>query len=70
MINEEWNKTQNNAPFVAFYDKRADTFLLPDEMADGPTKYHKDTLNTTKTHKDAQRHHKDSQRRTKATNTP
>ena len=34
MINEEWNKTQNNAPFVAFYDMRADTFALPDEMAD------------------------------------
>ena len=27
MINEEWSKTQNNAPFV-------DTFVLPDEMAD------------------------------------
>ena len=33
MINEEWNKTQNNAPFVAFYDMRAVTFVLPDEMA-------------------------------------
>ena len=30
MINEEWNKTQNDAPFVPFYD----TFVLPDEMAD------------------------------------
>ena len=34
MINEEWNKTQNDAPFVAFYDTRAVTFVLPDEMAD------------------------------------
>ena len=32
MINEEWNKTQNGAPFVAFYDMRAVTFVLPDEM--------------------------------------
>ena len=34
MINEEWNKTQHDAPFVAFYDMRAVTFVLPDEMAD------------------------------------
>ena len=34
MINEEWNKTQNDAPFVAFYDMHAVTFVLPDEMAD------------------------------------
>ena len=34
MIYEEWNKTQNDAPFVAFYDMRAVTFVLPDEMAD------------------------------------
>ena len=34
MINEEWNKTQNDAPFVAFYDMRAVTFVLLDEMAD------------------------------------
>ena len=34
MINEEWNKTQNDAPFVAFYDMRAVTFVLPDETAD------------------------------------
>ena len=34
MINEEWNKIQNDAPFVAFYDMRAVTFVLPDEMAD------------------------------------
>ena len=34
MINEEWNKTQNDAPFVAFYDTRAVTFVLSDEMAD------------------------------------
>ena len=27
-------KTQNDAPFVAFYDMRALTFVLPDEMAD------------------------------------
>ena len=33
MINEEWNKTQNDAPFVAFYDMRAVMFVLPDEMA-------------------------------------
>ena len=33
MINEEWNKTQNDAPFVAFYDMRAVTFVLPNEMA-------------------------------------
>ena len=34
MINEEWEKTQNDAPFVAFYDMRPVTFVLPDEMAD------------------------------------
>ena len=34
MINEGWNKTQNDVPFVAFYDMRAVTFVLPDEMAD------------------------------------
>ena len=34
MINEAWNKTQHDAPFVAFYDMRAVTFVLPDEMAD------------------------------------
>ena len=34
MINEEWNKTQNDAPFVAFYDMRAITIVLQDEMAD------------------------------------
>ena len=33
MINEEWNKTQNNAPFVAFYNMPAVAFVLPDEMA-------------------------------------
>ena len=33
MINEEWNKTQNDAPFVDFYDMRAVMFVLPDEMA-------------------------------------
>ena len=27
-------KTQNDAPFVAFYNMRAVTFVLPDEMAD------------------------------------
>ena len=27
-------KTQNDAPFAAFYDMRAVTFVLPDEMAD------------------------------------
>ena len=34
IINEEWNKTQNDAPFVAFYNMRAVTFVPPDEMAD------------------------------------
>ena len=34
MINEEWNKTQNDVHFVAFYDMRAVTFVLPDEMTD------------------------------------
>ena len=28
------DKTQNDAPFVAFYDMLAVTFVLPDEMAD------------------------------------
>ena len=27
-------KSQNDAPFVAFYDMHAVTFVLPDEMAD------------------------------------
>ena len=34
MINEEWNETKNDAPFVTFYDMRAVTFVLPDEIAD------------------------------------
>ena len=34
MIDGEWNKTQNDAPIVAFYDMRAVTFVLLDEMAD------------------------------------
>ena len=34
MTNEEWNGTQNDVPFVAFYDMCAITFVLPDEMAD------------------------------------
>ena len=34
MINEEWNKTQNDAPFVTFYGMGPVTFVLPDEMAD------------------------------------
>ena len=34
MINEEWNKPQNDASFVAFYNMRAVTFVLPEEMAD------------------------------------
>ena len=34
MINEEWKKTPNDAPFVTLYDVRAVTFVLPDEMAD------------------------------------
>ena len=33
MTNEECNKTQNDAPFVAFYEMCAVTFVLPDEMA-------------------------------------
>ena len=31
MIKEEWNETQNDAPFVAFYDMRAVTFVLPNK---------------------------------------
>ena len=31
MINKEWNETQND---VTFYDMRAVTFVLSDEMAD------------------------------------
>ena len=34
MIHEEWNKTQIDASFVTFYDMRAVTFVLPDEIAD------------------------------------
>ena len=34
MLNEEWNKAQNDAPFVAFYDIHAVMFVLPDEMSD------------------------------------
>ena len=34
MINEEWKKTQNDAPFVALYNMLAVTFVLPDEMTD------------------------------------
>ena len=34
MINEEWNKTQNDASLVACYDMRVVTFVLPNEMAD------------------------------------
>ena len=37
MINEEWNKRQNDALFVAFYDMGAVTFVLPDEIADHGT---------------------------------
>ena len=37
MINEEWNKRQNDAPFVAFYNMRAVMFVLPDEIADPET---------------------------------
>ena len=33
-INVEWNKTQNDTPFVAFYNMHAVMFVLPDEMAD------------------------------------
>ena len=33
-MNEEWNKTKNDAPFVTFYDMCAVTFALADEMAD------------------------------------
>ena len=33
MINEEWNKTQNDAPFVVFHDMCVVTFILRDEMA-------------------------------------
>ena len=34
MINEECNETQNDAPFVSFYNMHAVTFDLADEMAD------------------------------------
>ena len=34
VINEEWKKTQNDVPLVAFQDMRAVMFVLPDEMAD------------------------------------
>ena len=34
MINEKWQKTQNDVPFVAFYLMRSVTFVLPDEIAD------------------------------------
>ena len=34
VINEEWNKIQNDAPFVAFYDMRVVAFVLPDDMTD------------------------------------
>ena len=34
MINEDRNKTQNDALFVNFYDMHVVTFFLPDEMAD------------------------------------
>ena len=34
MINEEWNETQNDALFVAFYNMCAVAFVLQDEMAD------------------------------------
>ena len=39
IINEEW--TKNDARFVAFYDMRAVTFVLPDEMADQSIKPHR-----------------------------
>ena len=34
MLNEKWNNTQNDAPFVAVYNMRAVMFVLPDEMTD------------------------------------
>ena len=34
MINEEWNETQNDAPFVTFYNMHAVTYVLPNEMGD------------------------------------
>ena len=34
MIHEEWNETQNDAPFLTLYDMLAVTFVLPDKMAD------------------------------------
>ena len=36
MIIEECTKTRNDTPFVAFFDMRAVTFVLSDEMADVP----------------------------------
>ena len=34
MINEEWNKKKNDAPFVTFHCMPSVMFVLPDEMAD------------------------------------
>ena len=34
MMNAEWKKTQNDAPFITFYDMHAVMLVLPDEMAD------------------------------------
>ena len=34
IINDEWNKTQNDAVFDAIYDMHVVKFVLPDEMAD------------------------------------
>ena len=40
MINEDRNKTQNDALFDNFYDMHVVMFVLPDEMADvSITKY-------------------------------
>ena len=54
MINEEWNKTQNDAPFVTFYHMRAVTFVLPDDMADVSILY----LNHTGSHRLSDSHSK------------
>ena len=34
MINKEWKKPQNDAPFVTFYNMHAVPFVLPDKSAD------------------------------------
>ena len=62
MINEEWKKkTQNDAPFVAFYNICAVTFVLPDEngyvlIAGLPVVYFIPQLNHTGSHRPSDSH--------------